>query len=116
MRAPRVLAVDIGAGHVACGSFAVGASGRLVLQQFALEPHSSDPTHEGRWAVEITQSLGAVVARRKLSGPACVGVPGPLAVTKFSKTPSVAKEKRGKIIGFEAAENIPYPLDEVVWD
>lgn len=116
MRAPRVLAVDIGAGHVACGAFAVGASGRLVLQQFALEPHSSDPSHEGRWAVEIAQSLGAVSARRKLTGPAAIAVPGHLALTKFIKTPSVAKEKRGKIISFEAAENIPYPLGEVVWD
>ena len=116
MRAPRVLAVDIGAGHVACGVFAVGASGRLVLQQFALEAHSSDPSHESRWAVEITQSLGAIVARRKLSGAAAIAVPGHLALTKFIKTPSVAKEKRVKIVSFEAAENIPYPLEEVVWD
>jgi type IV pilus assembly protein PilM len=116
MRSPRVLAVDIGAGHVACGAFTVGPSGRLVLQQFALEPHSSDPTHEARWAVEIAQSLGAIVARHRLSGPATVAVPGHLALTKFIKTPSVAKEKRQKIISFEAAENIPYPLEEVVWD
>ncbi len=116
MRAPRVLAVDIGAGHVACGVFAVGASGRLVLQQFALEAHTSDPSHESRWAIEIAQSLGAISARRKLSGAAAIAVPGHLALTKFIKTPSVAKEKRVKIVSFEAAENIPYPLDEVVWD
>lgn len=116
MRPPRVLAVDIGAGHVACGAFTVGASGRLVLQHFALEPHSSDPSHEGRWAVEIAQSLGAVAARRKLSGAAAIAVPGHLALTKFIKTPSVAKEKRTKIVSFEAAENIPYPLEDVVWD
>lgn len=94
----------------------MGASGRLVLQHFALEPHSSDPSHEGRWAVEIAQSLGAVGARKKLSGPAHIAVPGHLALTKFVKTPSVAKEKRAKIISFEAQENIPYPLEEVVWD
>src|SRR5687767_6206238 len=116
MRSPRVLAVDIGAGHVACGVFSVGATGRLVLQHFALEPHSSDPSHEGRWSVEIAQSLGAVSARNKMSGPAAIAVPGHLALTKFIKTPAVAKEKRSKIIGFEAAENIPYPLEEVVWD
>ncbi len=116
MRAPRVLAVDIGAGHVACGVFAEGASGRLVLQQFAIEPHSSDPSHDARWSVEITQSLGAVVARHRISGAAAIAVPGHLALTKFIKTPSMAKEKRSKIIAFEAAENIPYPLDEVVWD
>ncbi|MEY4090175.1 MAG: hypothetical protein RJB55_2446 [Verrucomicrobiota bacterium] len=116
MRAPRVLAVDIGAGHVACGVFGVGASGRLVLQQFALEPHSSDPAHEARWSTEIAQSLGAIVARRRLSGSAAITVPGHLALTKFIKTPSLAKEKRMKIISFEATENIPYPLEEVVWD
>jgi type IV pilus assembly protein PilM len=96
--------------------FAVGASGRLVLQQFALEAHSSDPSHESRWAIEIAQSLGAISARRKLSGAAALAVPGHLALTKFIKTPSVAKEKRTKIVSFEAAENIPYPLEEVVWD
>ena len=116
MRSPRVLAVDIGAGHVACGVFTAGAAGRLVLQQFAIEPHSSDPSHEGRWATEIAQSLGAVSARNKLGGVSALAVPGHLALTKFIKTPSTAKDKRGNIIAFEAAENIPYPLDEVVWD
>lgn len=116
MRSPRILAVDVGAGHVACGVFSAGATGRLVLQHFALEPHSADPSHEGRWAVEVAQSLGAVGSRRKLSGPCSLSVPGHLALTKFVKTPSVAKEKRGKIIAFEAAENIPHPLEEVVWD
>ncbi|MSU72860.1 MAG: fimbrial assembly protein [Opitutus sp.] len=116
MRSTRLLAVDIGAGHIACGLFSVGPTGRLVLQQFGLEPLSSDPSHESRWAVEIAQALGAVATRHKLSGRCAIAVPGQLALTKFIKTSSVAKEKRGKIIAFEAAENIPYPLKEVVWD
>ena len=94
----------------------MGASGRLVLQQLALEPHNSDPSHDARWSVEIAQSLGAVAARHRMSGAVALAVPGHLALTKFIKTPSVAKEKRGKIVSFEAAENIPYPLPEVVWD
>lgn len=87
-----------------------------MLQQFAIEAHSSDPSHEARWGTEIAQSLGAVAARTKLGGASALAVPGHLALTKFIKTPSMAKEKRGKIIAFEAAENIPYPLEEVVWD
>ncbi len=116
MRSPRVLAVDIGAGHVACGVFTAGATGRLVLQQFSLEAHSADPTHESRWAVETAQALGAVAARDKLGGACSLAVPGHLALTKFIKTPSVEPAKRGNIISFEAAENIPHPLNEVVWD
>ena len=116
MRSHRVLAVDIGAGHVAAGVFSAGAAGRLVLQQFALETHSADPSHESRWHVELAQSLGALGSRAKLGGAASLAVPGHLALAKFIKTPSIAKEKRQKIVAFEAAENIPYPLEEVVWD
>ncbi|MBI4622228.1 MAG: pilus assembly protein PilM [Verrucomicrobia bacterium] len=116
MRSSRHLAVDVGAAHVACGVFTAGAAGRLVLQQFALEPHSSDPSHETRWAIEIAHSLGALAARHKLAGAASIAVPGHLALTKFIKTPSMAKDRRANIIAFEAAENIPYPLEEVVWD
>ena len=116
MRSTRVLAVDIGAGHVAAGIFSAGASGRLVLQQFAIETHSADPSHESRWHVELAQSLGALGSRAKLGGAAALAVPGHLALTKFIKTPSIAKEKREKIVAFEAAVNIPYPLEEVVWD
>lgn len=116
MRSPRVLAVDIGAGHTVCGVFTTGAAGRLVLQEFAVEAHSSDPSRDGRWADEIAQSLGATAARHKFGGACAVGVPGHLALTKFIKTPSIESSKRGKIIAFEAAENIPYPLEEVVWD
>lgn len=116
MRSPRVLAVDIGAGHVACGVFALGASGRLVLQNFALETHPTDPSHDARWTTDLAQALGSISARYKLRGAATVAIPGHLALTKFVKMSSVAKEKRAKIVAFEAAENIPYPLEEVVWD
>ena len=99
-----------------CGVFTVGAAGRLVLQQFAIEAHSSDPANDARWSDEIAKSLGAAAARHRLGGACSLAVPGHLALTKFIKTPSIAPAKRGKIIAFEAAENIPYPLEEVVWD
>lgn len=101
---------------MACGVFTAGATGRLVLQHFSLEAHTADPAHEGRWAVETAQALGAVASRDKLGGTCAVAVPGHLTLTKFIKTPSVAAGKRTNIIAFEAAENIPHPLNEVVWD
>lgn len=101
---------------MACGVFSAGATGRLVLQQFSLEVHSADPAHEGRWAIETAQSLGSVATRDKLGGTCSLAVPGHLALTKFIKTPSVDATKRVNIVAFEAAENIPHPLNEVVWD
>jgi type IV pilus assembly protein PilM len=116
MSTPRVLAVDSGAGHVACGVFASAKAGRLTLEQFALESFNPDAALEAQWSEFVSQSLETVSGRAKLSGPATLSVPGHLTLTKFIKTPAVDKTKREKVIQFEAQQNIPYPLKEVVWD
>ncbi|MET0261267.1 MAG: pilus assembly protein PilM [Rariglobus sp.] len=116
MPSPRVLAVDSGAGHVACGVFAPAKNGRLALQQFALESFNPDAAIEAQWTELIAQSLAAAAKRGGASGPAVLSMPGHLTLTKFVKTPAVDKAKRDKVIQFEAQQNIPYPLNEVVWD
>jgi type IV pilus assembly protein PilM len=35
---------------------------------------------------------------------------------RFVRLPSVEEEKIGRIIAFEAQQNVPFPIDEVVWD
>ena len=116
MSSPRVFAVDSGAGHVACGVFAPAKNGRLVLEQFALESFNPDASLEAQWSELVAQSLSAADKRAAASGSAVLSVPGHLTLTKFVKTPAVDKSKRDKVLQFEAQQNIPYPLSEVVWD
>jgi type IV pilus assembly protein PilM len=116
MRAPRILAVDLGAGHVACGVFGVGATGRLVLQRFAVETQSADPAQDAHWDEHTALALGAIAAREKLGGACALAIPGHLALTKFIKTPALDPAKRVQSLTFEASQHIPYPLADVVWD
>ena len=117
MSSPRVLTVDSGAGHVACGVFTFAQkTGRLALDQFALESFNPDAALESHWSELVSQSLIAAAKRASLSGPAVFAMPGHQTLTKFVKTPAVDKTKRDKVIQFEAQQNIPYPLNEVVWD
>ena len=116
MSSPRVFAVDSGAGHVACGVFTSAKNGRLVLEQFALESFNPDASLEAQWTELVSQSLAAADRRAGASGSAVLSLPGHLTLTKFVKTPAVDKTKRDKVIQFEAQQNIPYPLAEVVWD
>jgi type IV pilus assembly protein PilM len=115
MALSRVLAVDTGAGHVACGAFAA-KNGRLALERFALDSFNPDAALESQWNKAVGETLSTSLKREKLGGAAAVSVPGHLTLTKFIKTPSVEKAKRAKIIQFEAQQNIPYPLEEVTWD
>ena len=116
MRSSRILAIDTGAGHVAGGVFAPGARGKLILEEFAFEARTSDPSLEPGWMERTAQALASVAAQRKLRGPAALAVPGHLALTKFIKTPAVVPARRDQVIRFEAAQAIPYPLDAVAWD
>jgi type IV pilus assembly protein PilM len=116
MSLPRVLAVDCGAGHLACGLLTSDKSGRLQLEKLALDAFNPDPALDGGWTGMIGQALSETAGREKFAGPASIGLPGHHILGKFIKTPAVEESKRAKIVQFEAQQNIPYSLDEVVWD
>jgi len=116
MSLPRVLAVDCGAGHLACGLVTSDKSGRLQLEKIALDAFNPDASLEADWTGMIAQALSETARREKFVGASTIGLPGHHILGKFIKTPSVEESKRAKIVQFEAQQNIPYSLDEVVWD
>jgi type IV pilus assembly protein PilM len=116
MSLPRVLAVDCGAGHAACGLFSSDKSGRLKLEKLAFDAFNPDSALEAGWQSAVAQMLSEAVKREKFTGPASVGLPGHHILGKFIKIPTIEESKRSKIVQFEAQQNIPYALDEVVWD
>jgi type IV pilus assembly protein PilM len=111
----KVLVIDCGANHVSAGFFSVSAKG-VVLSDFQTEIIGSDYTSDQEWVTAVQGGVRAISKRRKLSGPAYLIAPGHLLLMKFLKIPHVAKSKRDQIVKFEAQQNIPYPLPEVVWD
>jgi type IV pilus assembly protein PilM len=50
------------------------------------------------------------------NGSVNYAVPAQSVFARFVKLPSVEEEKIGRIIAFEAQQNVPFPIDEVVWD
>ena len=43
-------------------------------------------------------------------------LPSQSVFTRFVKLPGSSPEEVDSIIGFEAQQNVPFPIDEVVWD
>ncbi|MFI5355935.1 MAG: pilus assembly protein PilM [Opitutales bacterium] len=116
MRLPRVLGIDCGAAHVACAWLSKHRDSRLRLEQFAQEEFVVDPADGDRWFRAVTGALATIRARAKFPMRDCVvAVPGHLVLTKFVRTPAVDRDKRARIVQFEAAQNIPLPLAEVAW-
>ncbi|GIW82130.1 MAG: hypothetical protein KatS3mg105_3937 [Gemmatales bacterium] len=63
------------------------------------------------------EALLKFLERNNIRGDTVVlGVPGQSGLARFVKLPPVEEKKIADIIRFEAKQQIPFPLDEVIWD
>src|SRR5438132_9389919 len=63
------------------------------------------------------EALEQFLSRNSLRGDMVViSVPGQSGLARFVKLPPVEEKKIADIVRFEAKQQIPFPLEEVVWD
>jgi type IV pilus assembly protein PilM len=116
MSRAHVVAIDCGASRIAVSAFTVSADGGLVLDDFASIPQPVDTGEESAWIDRVALALGEAGGRKRFPGRIVLSLPPHHTLLKFVKAPHVDASKRDKIVQFEAQQNIPYPLNEVVWD
>ena len=66
----------------------------------------------------IKDALGQFLSRNDLTGTTriAVSVPGQSGLAKFFKPPPVEVKKIGDIVKYEAKQQIPFDLNDVIWD
>src|SRR5436305_1302857 len=63
------------------------------------------------------EALTKFLERNSLKGDTVViGIPGQSGLARFVKLPPVEEKKINDIVRFEAKQQIPFPLEEVIWD
>lgn len=63
------------------------------------------------------EALEQFLSRNQLKGDqVAISVPGQSGLARFVKLPPVEEKKIADIVRFEAKQQIPFPLEEVVWD
>lgn len=65
----------------------------------------------------IPQALEKFLSRNETKGDAvAISVPGQTALTRFIQLPPVETSKISEIVKYEARQQIPFALEEVIWD
>ncbi len=65
----------------------------------------------------IREALDKFLSRNDLKlDDVAIGIAGQSGLARFVKLPPVEEKKIAEIVKFEAKQQIPFPLDEVVWD
>lgn len=113
-----ILAVDIGAESLKFAEFSFPRNGGIVLENFALAEYGGDLSEEES-IDSLTEVFQATVTEAGFNSKHVhLSISGQSAFVRFVKLPPLDahEDQVGKIIEYEARQNIPFPMSEVVWD
>ena len=68
------------------------------------------------FAEAARESLSAFRSRHDVRDPVVVAHHGQGTLSRFIKIPAFDPKKIKEMVGYEASQQIPFPLDEVIWD
>ncbi|HMJ63929.1 MAG TPA: type IV pilus assembly protein PilM [Candidatus Binatia bacterium] len=117
LNAKSFLAVDFGAATIKVAEFENNEAGGLVLRQWGTKSLGQEGTQEATREAAMLKALQELLAEQRFSTREInVCAPGFHTFSKFVKLPPVDTSKVTQIIQYEAQQNVPFPLEEVVWD
>ncbi|MCI0748515.1 MAG: pilus assembly protein PilM [Verrucomicrobia subdivision 3 bacterium] len=117
LNAKSFLAVDFGAATLKLAEFELTEEGGLLLQQYGLKSLGQEGTQEATREAAMIRALQELLGEKSFgSRQINVCAPGFHTFSKFVKLPPVDTSKVTQIIQYEAQQNVPFPLEEVVWD
>jgi type IV pilus assembly protein PilM len=117
LRDQRILALDIGASTIKLAEFDFHKAGGVELRNFGVGSLDLDQQADAERIPHVVATIRDLLHERQIKpGPVLISVSGQSVFSRFVKLPPVDKEKVYQIILYEAQQNVPFPIDEVVWD
>ena len=118
MPAPaRILSLNLGSQTIGLAQFQAQPHGGLVLLQYRFREILADGGADLMRYQQISSAVAEMLDEMNIKrGAVNYAVPAQSVFARFVKLPAVEEEKIEKIITFEAQQNVPFPIDEVVWD
>ncbi len=119
MAAPKgILALNLGTQTISLAEFQRNADGGLILTRLKqgeiLGDPSVDPSRSAQTKLQVEQLVNEFGAKGRSVNYA---IASHVIFTRPVTLPSVGDASQvEQIVGFEAQQNVPYPIDEVVWD
>jgi type IV pilus assembly protein PilM len=117
LKSQRYLCLGFGAGSVKAAEFETNPSGGLILKQHASKALGIEGTQDSKREKAIETAVQQLLANAGFTvRTANICAPGFQVFSKFIKLPPVDTAKVRQIIQYEAQQNIPYPIEEAVWE
>lgn len=111
------ISIDLGAQSIAMAVFGVGAKDQLILERFASTDLLADPSSDSTRLEQTQRALADLSKTLRISKkPVRYAVSSHSVFTRFAKLPPLDMDQLEQIVGFEAQQQVPFPIEEAVWD
>jgi type IV pilus assembly protein PilM len=118
MAAPaRIVTLNLGSQSLEVAEFRTQPRGGLILQSYRSRDFPVGSVSEELRLPEVVGVLREILQDLQIKGASVnYAIAEQFVFTRFVKLPSIEEQKIERIISFEAQQNVPFPIDEVVWD
>lgn len=117
--ANRFLTLNVGASQAVLAEYSVGGKGELTLMNYGMAPLAPvDADTPGAMESVLTPAIHAIMRECGIkAAPVVVSLNGQSVFPRFAKVPAVGdSEKLDQIVRYEVEQNVPFPMDEIVWN
>src|SRR4051812_27451710 len=109
--------LNLGSQRVGGAVFSKARNGDLILKSYAFAEMQGDPSIEATRLPQLRIAVLELADKLKLRGKdVWYAIAGHVVFTRFVKLPPFDEEKADQIVEFEARQNVPFPINEVIWD
>ena len=114
---PATVALNIGSQRIGMAVFESSKSGGLVLKAYDSESIVSDPALDASRVSQTRLAISSLAQRLKVGkSKVRYAISGQAVITRFVKLPPLGGDNIEQLVTFEAQQQFPFPLNEVVWD
>lgn len=114
----RMLTLNVGSGKIVLAEFKArsGQTPELLNYGMADLPQAPEGSSGGNGPA-LTAAIQKVMRERGIRpAPLSVALSGQLVFPRFVKLPAVTKDKLVQMVQYEVEQNVPFPLNEIVWN
>lgn len=117
LAANHILALNVGASKLVLAEFAVRSGRAPVLVNYGIGELGMEPDNETDATAYVVVALRDLLRNSGLkAAPLLMTLSGQAVFPRFVKLPPVNREKIQQMIQYEAEQNVPFPIADLVWD
>ena len=113
----RILALNVGASKIVLAEYVVKSGRPPELINYGTSVLAVDPENESGAGAHLVAAIRDVMKTHGIRpAPLMLSLSGQVVFPRFVRLPAVGEDKLLQMVRYEVEQNVPFPIDEIVWN